>query len=179
MKKTNNTNMIYSFIMIIQIMLIYFIGYDSNLALGLIISGNVILITLGIIYPIIEFLYKRYKNFFVLVFTTIVSIIVSYGIKIITKIPRPDTIISDPNLLTIGEMSFPSTHVTIITSLSVILYKNGIVKDKHTIIPLIILVCFSRWYAKLHHLSDVLFGCIIGFIIGYIIWRLLLKSKNI
>ena len=96
--------------------------------------------------------------------------VVSYVIKNVTKIPRPFVALHLTPLFMETGFSFPSSHVTVISALSVIMWnidhRLGIVFFIFTI-----LVALSRMIIGVHYPVDVIAGLIIGVIIGLsILW---------
>jgi hypothetical protein len=77
-----------------------------------------------------------------------------------------------------NDYSFPSGHSMMISSASVYLAKFLRMRHKWLMIIPIFLVAFSRLYLGKHYLSDVLFGIIVGALLGYAMFRLWEYSKR-
>jgi undecaprenyl-diphosphatase len=98
--------------------------------------------------------------------------ILGFAIKQIIMRPRPLGIIEyfSSNII---DYSFPSNHTLFIFAMLPFLNKE--LKNKYIWIGLGLLVAFSRIYFNEHYLSDVLFGAIIGYSIGWIFMKLFKK----
>jgi undecaprenyl-diphosphatase len=68
--------------------------------------------------------------------------------------------------------SFPSGHTVASSAFfgALLLARRGI---GLACLPIPILIATSRLYLKAHHLSDVVFGAILGFCCALLAWRLL------
>jgi membrane-associated phospholipid phosphatase/drug/metabolite transporter superfamily protein YnfA len=101
----------------------------------------------------------------IIFFNAIVLGILKYSI---TR-PRPNI----PRLeeFTTAE-AFPSGHVAILTSIYSYFEKKLKGKEKIILIIIIVLNGISRLYLGVHYFSDILFGILIGYVIGKIILRL-------
>ena len=89
------------------------------------------------------------------------SLFLVFLLKNLFKVPRP---LVDAIIIETG-YGFPSGHAT--GSFSVIpnLFK-GYGKSKYLFLSLAILISFGRVYVGVHSLTDVLFGALIGFLVG-------------
>jgi len=98
------------------------------------------------------------------------SWIVAYILKHIFTIPRPFVTLHLVPLFMETGFSFPSSHVTLISTLTVLIWK---VNRKLGIVFLVftILTAFSRMVIGVHYPIDVLSGACFGVLIGLgIIW---------
>jgi len=127
-----------------------------------------ILIILAIIIPI---LIRRDYIYSILVFCSGAGAwIIAYFIKNIFLIPRPFVTLHLVPLFTETGFSFPSSHVTVMATLSVVIWninrKLGVVFFVSTI-----LVAFSRIIIGVHYPLDVLAGICFGVLIGLcVLW---------
>lgn len=91
--------------------------------------------------------------------------------------PRPYMVLEDVyKLVSSGGYSFPSSHAVnsfTVATLIMLFFK----KPLYTIIAYIaaMLSIFSRIYVGVHYPSDVLFGAILGVLIGYFIFKIVNK----
>jgi len=131
-----------------------------------------ILIYLFILFAIFYPLYKK-RDYIYAIFvggTGAFTYIVSFIIKHIFKIPRPFITNHITPLVLESSYSFPSSHVTVITALTVIVWKMnrkwGVVFAIFTV-----LIALSRMILGVHYPVDVLGGMIIGIFIGlFTLW---------
>ena len=75
--------------------------------------------------------------------------------------------------------SFPSSHAA--NNFAVITYLSLVFRHKITIILLYLwalLVCYSRVYLAMHFPSDVLAGALIGFLIGALVYGMVLLTQK-
>ena len=117
------------------------------------------------------FFYKNRKDLFSLWTAVILSFIISFILKIVVSRQRPEEAIVG-NFLGLNDYSFPSTHSMLVFSVLPIMIQ----KTRHGKIYLLMaaLVAFSRVYLNVHYLSDIVFGAILGYCIGFLI----LKKHN-
>ena len=120
--------------------------------------------------------YKKNKKLAYLILSTFfISFILSFAIKLIVLRQRPSEIINYP-FIHIASYSFPSTHSMVVFSLISVLIKY-LPKQKYFWIASAILISFSRIYFSLHYLSDVVFGAVAGYFVGYYLLELYEKGK--
>lgn len=150
---------------------------------------------LGEFYPFVFFfffyLYKKSRKSFAIASLGLVMPLVSYYLKQYFKHPRPLTYfykylndmpvkgIADFHYHT-GHNSFPSGHTFAAFALFTFI---TLVDKKHQIlyICIAILVAISRVYLIQHFLEDILFGSVLGAVLGifiYYIFFILLKDKQ-
>ena len=72
--------------------------------------------------------------------------------------------------------SFPSMHAVVVFSLLPVLV-YFLPKQKNFWIPFAFLVIFTRIYFGFHYLSDVIFGAMLGYSLGYLLLDLHLRGK--
>lgn len=123
------------------------------------ISSTIFIFLLLILYSI---LLRKRKEISLLWLTVGISYIISYFLKNLFKIIRPEGIINEVGY------SFPSTHAAVIFSAFAIMSLR-FKKLKWVFLLIAILVAFSRLYLGVHYFSDLLAGGLLGFEIGYII----------
>jgi len=121
-----------------------------------------------IIILFIIFVKNKYQSLF-MILNYLCSFIFTFIIKILISRPRPlNPLIDIPD-----KFSFPSGHTVTSIAFYIFLYfliskkiKNKFYKNILLIfiILLIILIAFSRLYLKVHYLTDVIGGIIIGII---------------
>jgi undecaprenyl-diphosphatase len=100
-----------------------------------------------------------------------ISTVISFIIKFIAMRPRPFGIVQNIIFTSIPDYSFPSSHVVFIFSALPILDKE-FPKLKVFWLVLAGFIALSRVYFQAHYLSDVIFGGLIGYIIGYFVLRI-------
>ena len=140
--------------------------------LGIITNFGIVTLVILIIPLII--LYKKHKKLaYLILLTFIVSIVLSFIIKLIVLRQRPIEAFAYP-FVNIINYSFPSMHAMTVFSMLPLLIKNA-PKPRFWCI-FAILVAFSRVYFGFHFLSDVVFGALFGHFIG--VWLLELYDKG-
>jgi len=100
----------------------------------------------------------------------ITSIAVAFVLKLIIARPRPIGVELLPYIKMVS-YSFPSMHTTISFSLMYVLYK-AYAKLTWVWLSIALVVAFDRVYSRVHYLSDVLAGAILGITISLIFIRL-------
>lgn len=130
------------------------------------------------IFVIIFFLINKRKD---LAFYSVAGILASLAIVFIIKSlyfrPRPFQDLGLSSLDDSKNSSFPSGHVTRISTLVPFawIYK----KSRFFIIAIVVLVAFSRMYLQAHYLSDIIFGFITGYYISLFFLHLSKKSNKL
>jgi undecaprenyl-diphosphatase len=108
----------------------------------------------------------------------IVTLVIALGVNMILKLlvmrDRPFGLIETFPIIHLVDSSFPSNHTAVIFSALPILDKE-FRKFKYFWIALAIIIAISRLYLEVHYLSDVIFGGLIGYFIGYFV--LLAREK--
>ena len=137
--------------------------------LSIITNFSVVLILFLAIPSII--IYKKDKKiFYLLMLSFICAFLFSFALKLITERIRPTDTVYYP-LINIINYSFPSMHAMVVFALvPLIIYFMP--RQKYFWISLAVLVSFTRIYFNFHYLSDVVFGVIVGYLIGEIFVKL-------
>jgi len=162
-----------------EFILLFVNSFKNNvldIILGLFTSINTISIIL-ILLVIVLFLYRKdtRKWFPALVYTVLGSSAVSFLLKGFIQRSRPFGM--DKMFFgLLPDYSFPSGHAMVIFSMLPILDREY-PKLKIIWLILAILIAFSRIYFNIHYLSDVLFGMVLGYIIGLIFVKLKENKK--
>lgn len=148
----------------------FFFSLSANpfIAWSSLFISNILIYVFILAAIIIPLLYRR--DYIYAVLTAGVGAatwIFVYIVKNIFMIPRPYVALHLTPLVLDGGYSFPSSHVTIITALTVLVWK---VNRKWGIVFLIftILTAFSRMIIGVHYPIDVLAGACFGIVIGLI-----------
>lgn len=132
--------------------------------LGILTNFGFVVIVMALTPSII--LYKcNKKNIYSLWSVFFISVILSVILKLIIARQRPVEAFPFP-FLNIIDYSFPSMHAVVAFSLMAMLNEN-LPKQKKFWVGFALLVAFSRIYFGVHYLSDVVFGALIGFFVGY------------
>ncbi len=141
------------------------------------IGGTKSLIVIIFLITLVLILTKFYKEAAILVFGMLMGVAVSQSLKHLISRPRPDVA---PYLTEFSSPSFPSGHAmnnmllaTLLVYLSWRMFKNKRLSITVGIFAYIwaILVGISRLYLGVHWPTDVIFGWILGLLVGGgIIW---------
>lgn len=184
MKKISNTLVL--IIGILLFILSYMLDSEINLffnvyrnpifgsALSIIANFGVVL-TVMLAIPSLIFYKKNKKILYLLLITFTASFILAFIIKLIVLRQRPIEAFTYP-FVEIINYSFPSMHAMVVFSLLPALIKF-LPKQKYFWILFSFLVAFSRIYFGFHFLSDVVFGALFGYFIGYFFVDLYEKKK--
>lgn len=120
-------------------------------------------------------LYKNNKKaVYALLLAFTVSFILAFAIKLIVLRERPVEAFTFP-FTNIIDYSFPSMHSMVVFSLLPLLI-SYLPKQKIFWAAFAFLVSFSRLYFGFHFLSDVVFGMLLGYLIGSCILSLYEKG---
>ena len=94
-----------------------------------------------------------------------------YLLKFIFAVPRP------PNaIVQLSSNAFPSTHAALgFFPLGFFFHKK---KWRIPLFVYAVLITYSRVYLRVHYLSDVLVGALIGFLFPFIIYQKYFRSKR-
>ena len=150
--------------------------YLNQFFLGMTFLSSAVIIFF-ILTSLFLFQERKRKWIFPLWFTLGISVLINILLKNIFQRTRPfqqEIVAIGGNLIETG-FSFPSSHAVIVFSALPILSKE-FPRFKYFWIVLASLVGFSRVYFGVHFLSDVIFGGLIGYIIGFGILKL--EEKN-
>ena len=140
-----------------------------------IITNFGVVVFVMLIIPLILLFNKNKKKGFVLLMAFIISIVSSFIIKLIVLRHRPTELINFP-FINVADYSFPSMHASAVFSLLPLL-NNYLPRQKYFWISFTLLVAFTRIYFRFHFLSDVVFGALFGYFIGYSILVIFEKKK--
>ena len=144
-------------------MLDFFFGIMTNF-------GVMLAIFLGI--PLVILHRKGRKASYFLILAFISSFLFSFALKLIALRQRPVETLYYP-LTSIINYSFPSMHSMVVFALLPFLM-HFMPRQRHFWAIFAFLTAFTRIYFGFHYLSDVVFGIIVGYLIG----RLLLAWHN-
>ncbi len=161
----------------------------TKIFLGFTVASHIILI---LVFLTSLFLWKKSKRkwIFPLWITLAISAIIAYLLKIIIKRQRPFYDVSGvsiPKLLAASYLtkiglfvrdssfSFPSMHSFIVFAVYPIISKE-FPRFRWYWLGFAVLVALSRVYLGVHYLSDIIFGGLIGYLIGLWIFK---TYKNI
>lgn len=115
------------------------------------------------------FLFRKTHHFIILWTSITITAAIVFLLKLIIHRPRPFGL--ELSIFGLPDYSFPSMHTSLMFATVYILSRN-FKKEKYFFITYASLVGLSRIYLHQHHFSDVLFGGIIGFLIGYVTFSL-------
>ena len=137
-----------------------------------IITNFGIILAIMLIMPLLVL--KDSKKTYALLLTFFSSVLISLILKWMFLRQRP-TDFAYP-LFKILSYSFPSLHAMVVFSLlPMLLY--FLPKQKNFWVPFAFLVIFTRIYFGFHYLSDVVFGALLGYSLGYLLLDLHLRGK--
>ena len=138
-----------------------------DLLLSMITNFGILTVVLFLI-PCILLYKKNNREIVALCISSILATVVCIAIKIIVARPRP--LAQAYKITGILEYSFPSLHAAFVFSLAAALI-FFIPKKKYLWISIAVLASFSRIYFNVHYLSDVLFGAMLGILMGlFSVW---------
>lgn len=145
----------------------------------LIFSENLVveIIVISIIFPIFCLAFWRKgkeKWILFLVLSLILSALLSTGLQLLFARPRPPDIALVEISFDAWEYSFPSGHSAVAFS-AVPVLKKVLPRFKWIWVGLALLVALARLYLGIHYLSDVVFGSLLGYLVGLSIMELRLK----
>ncbi len=120
----------------------------------------------ALIIAIMSLVIKKKRYVGSIVFSVILSTLVSFGLKFIIMRPRPFGFLEYIPFTQLIDYSFPSSHAVAMFALLPILSKE-FKSLKWLWWALAIIVSFTRLYFGVHYLSDVILGGVIGYLLGY------------
>ncbi len=132
------------------------------------VSAMILLAGLIIAFLVIE--HKR-RWAMPLIVTLAAATLMSFIIKFIIMRPRPSGMVENIMFTNLPDYSFPSSHTVFIFSALPILDKE-FPKLKIFWWVLAILIALSRVYFQDHYISDVIFGGLIGYLVGHFVLRI-------
>jgi undecaprenyl-diphosphatase len=154
----------------------------TNFFTGIILLSSEIILILFLSFLFLCSKEKR-ENILLLWFTMGISVAVGFFLKILIHRTRPFNQGLSPVLEFLFQnshftwnFSFPSFHAILLFSTLPLISKK-FPKIKPFWIFLIIIFLFARLYFGLHFLSDILFGALIGFLLGKITLKLEEENK--
>ena len=138
---------------------------------GIITNFGIVLVIMLVI-PML--MLKDNRKIYTLLLAFVSSVFISLIVKWMFLRQRP-TGFAYP-FVKILSYSFPSMHAVVAFSLLPML-AYFLPKQKNFWIPFAFLVIFTRIYFGLHYLSDVVFGAMLGYSMGYLLLDLHLRGK--
>ena len=135
--------------------------------------GVVVLVMLAI--PTIIIHKKNKKASCLLWLAFAISLVLAFLIKLIVLRQRPENAFTY-SFIRVLNYSFPSMHSMAVFSLLPLL-ATYLPRQKTFWTAFAFLAAFSRIYFGLHFLSDVVFGALLGYFIGYSLLKLYEKRK--
>jgi len=124
---------------------------------------------------------KNKKEYILLLFLSMfIAGLLSIGLQQTFARPRPSDIKMIEIEIDIWRYSFPSGHAAVAFSAIPILIKV-LPRFKNVWISLASFVGFFRLYVGAHYLSDVIFGCLLGWLVGISVlnWKKILENQEI
>jgi len=124
---------------------------------------------------IIAILFFTKKEKIAWIIEMLLTFVLTYGItfliKELTDRARPYIVLGlqKPLIDALGS-SFPSTHAAILFSM-LPFFEEEYPRAKYLWIAFAIIVCFVRIYLQVHYVSDIIFGAIIGYSIGFLLTK--------
>jgi undecaprenyl-diphosphatase len=134
-----------------------------------------VLLAIGVIL----LLYFKNKKALIrpLVYSSILAWIASFALKFAFMRPRPLGFIEYIPFTRLMDYSFPSSHVMFMFAILPFLFDKDMKRCRYVFMVLAGLVVLSRLYFNMHYLSDVIFGGVLGYMIGSALRKQ--KSSNI
>ena len=108
------------------------------------------------------------KLFWDLFAVFLVDLILVFGLKTLTNLPRPKTLIVFPEWADAELSSFPSGHASRAFALTAVIEKH-FPKIVYAFYALAVLVAVSRVYLGVHHVTDVIAGAFIGLAVSRVV----------
>ena len=152
----------------------FLLGMAVYIQLPGIFVGAIILIC-----AVIFFLKKDKTRWVIrIVSSFIVTSAIAFLLKEIISRPRPYELLAlEKPLLDVLGSSFPSAHAAVSFAM-LPFFEREYPKLKYLWLIFALLICFIRIYFPVHYLSDILFGAVLGYVVGYIFCNLKLIKKN-
>jgi len=146
----------------------YIMGWFSNFA-----SSLVILVIVASL-----FLWEEHKAKWMgpLGLSFGVSVLLCFIIKMIVRRARPFGLVQAIPILGLTDYSFPSSHSAAAFSVVPVLDKEY-PPLKWFWIAFAAIVAISRVYLGVHYFSDIVFGSVLGFLVGIVFLRLEIKKR--
>ncbi len=145
------------------------------------ISGTVPMFALTIVLALFVYKKNNPKDFYTILFSSTLAMCITYTIKYLLKIPRPED-----TLVFAGDYRFPSGHATmaaVVMSLA-LYYTHLHIKNKLLryllylcAVTWLLLVSYSRLYLNVHYTVDVFVGGCIG-ILSTVLVLTMLKYRR-
>jgi undecaprenyl-diphosphatase len=121
-------------------------------------------------------MHKKHKWIAPFSLTVVTAVITAFILKLIIMRPRPLELVEYLPFMSIIDYSFPSSHTAFMFSILPLLNQE-LKQYRYIWIGLALLVAFSRIYFNAHYFSDVIFGALLGYAIGYGILKLKVQQK--
>lgn len=139
--------------------------------LGWFSSYTTIAVVMLIITSLFLYQAKKKKMIGPLCASFIVSVIISYIIKLIVQRERPFGVVMKVPVLGFTDFSFPSSHSASAFS-TIAIFDAEFKRIKVFWMVFAGIIAFSRVYFAVHYPSDVLFGAILGYFVGLLFSRI-------
>ncbi|HLG24742.1 MAG TPA: phosphatase PAP2 family protein [Candidatus Nanoarchaeia archaeon] len=181
MKKTSSSQKVFFVLFISALGFLVSIRLDSTLKeffmlhksttldfLLSIITNFGLLAVIMLAIPSILLYKKNRKAVIALLVSSALSIILCSLLKILIQRPRP--FLNSYHVTNALDYSFPSLHSAFVFSLLIPLY-YFIPKKRYLWVSVAVLASLSRVYFNVHYISDVVFGALLGLLIGiFSVW---------
>ncbi len=128
--------------------------------------GSILFISLVTVFLVVK---KKLRSLgLMILFSLVIYIMISWPIKALVHRERPAEVLSNIKLMEkTYTPSFPSGHSGTLFMLATLLYpRKKLRKWLILVIPLAIIIPFSRIYIGVHFPTDVIYGSLIGIISG-------------
>lgn len=138
------------------------------------LEPTIFIVLFALVMIAISAIRKKKEYIFPIALSLVISTIVSFGIKFMIIRPRPFNLIEylPFNLV---DYSFPSSHCVAMFAMLPILGRE-FKSLRYLWIIIALFVAFTRLYFGVHYLSDIIFGSLIGYIIGLLIMKYMMKK---
>jgi undecaprenyl-diphosphatase len=157
---------------------IFFKGLDNKFLTNLSIIFDSIWVMIAIYLGLMIVIARKkdLKSVRPMSLALISTLVISSVIKLLIMRERPFGITEVIPFINLIDYSFPSNHAAVVFA-AVPFINKELKKYKYFWIVFAVLIALSRVYLNLHYLSDVIFGGLLGYLVGIIAMKIF-ERKN-